>query len=201
MTSEKRAEIFERLYLKKFEDVKFFCQRYVSPHEAEELAQEIFINVFNSLNTFRGESHLNTWLYAITRNHCNNYFRYKHTKKRYAPEVSMDHIREVASEEWKSGGVDLGLLEDKNSENPLEMAEQAEEIETIVRGIDKLTPKERTCVLIFANNRGISYKEVAGRLEIPINTVRSRLSRSRANLRKKIDHIKTINRLRERTAL
>ena len=201
MTPEEKSQIFERLYIKKFGDVKFFCQRYVSLHEAEELTQEIFINVFNSLDKFRGESHLNTWLYSIARNYCNNYFRYQHTKKRYAPEISMDRIRKMASDEWTCGGVDLSLLEDKNSENPLDIMEQAEEIETIVRGIGKLNSKEKTCILIFANNRGISYQEVAGRLEIPINTVRSRISRSRANLRRKIDKIKTVNRMRESTAL
>jgi len=186
MTPEEKLSVFEELYKRKYNDVVKFCSSYATHHEAEELAQDVFINVFNNLETFKGHSKLDTWLYAIARNYCNNYFRHKHCKKRFAPEISLDKLREKMAEDWRGGmGIDLKAFVDTKAENPLDAIEQQEQMKIIMRHVNRLSEKERMCILTFANNEGITYREVSNYLNIPVNTVRSRTSRSRASLRRR----------------
>ena len=61
------------------------CISFVpNKEDAEDIAQEVFIEVFNSINKFKGQSTLSTWIYRITTNKCLEFIRKKKTKKRFA---------------------------------------------------------------------------------------------------------------------
>ncbi|WP_370003895.1 RNA polymerase sigma factor, partial [Winogradskyella sp.] len=61
------------------------CLSFVpNVEDAEDIAQDVFIEVFNSISKFKGESKLSTWIYRITTNKCLEFIRKKKTKKRFA---------------------------------------------------------------------------------------------------------------------
>ena len=61
------------------------CISFVpNKEEAEDLAQEVFVEVFNSIHKFKGNSKLSTWIYRITTNKCLEFIRKRNTKKRFA---------------------------------------------------------------------------------------------------------------------
>lgn len=52
--------------------------------DAEDIAQEVFVEVFNAIHKFKGQSKLSTWIYKVTTNKCLEFIRKKNTKKRFA---------------------------------------------------------------------------------------------------------------------
>ena len=61
------------------------CISFVpNTEDAEDIAQEVFVEVFNSIHKFKGDSKLSTWIYRITTNKCLEFIRKKNTKKRFA---------------------------------------------------------------------------------------------------------------------
>ena len=61
------------------------CISFVpNKEDAEDIAQEVFVEVFNSINKFKGDSKLSTWIYRIATNKCLEFIRKKNTKKRFA---------------------------------------------------------------------------------------------------------------------
>ena len=61
------------------------CLSFVPNREdAEDIAQDVFVEVFNSISKFKGQSKLSTWIYKITTNKCLEFIRKRNTKKRFA---------------------------------------------------------------------------------------------------------------------
>jgi RNA polymerase sigma-70 factor, ECF subfamily len=86
------GEFFERYH----RQVARWCLRLCKdPDGALDLAQEVFLKVFRSVRTFRGDAHFSTWLYVITRNHCLN--RMKQLKKRQDKQVSDIPLEQVCA--------------------------------------------------------------------------------------------------------
>ncbi len=68
-----------------------------STEEASDLAQDIFLKLLNGLSSFRGESRFSTWLYQITRNHCNDFFKRRHHESLESFDESIiKHVRSEA---------------------------------------------------------------------------------------------------------
>ena len=68
--------LFEELFYRYNRQVTRWCYKLARNQDrALDLAQEVFVKAFRSIHTFRGDSHLSTWLYVITRNHCLNRLR------------------------------------------------------------------------------------------------------------------------------
>ncbi|MFA8449076.1 MAG: RNA polymerase sigma factor [Bacteroidales bacterium] len=136
--------------------------------EAEDIGQEVFIQIYRSINTFKGEASIKTWAIRITINLCLNAIK-KRNKKR-----------------WLS----LSIFEGK--EKSLGQEEQtfkAYEIkDSVDQALQKLEPKFKT-VVILRLIEGYSVKETAEILNLPSGTVLSRLARAQKKL--KIDLEKT----------
>jgi len=183
MSSQKSIIDFDDLYKRKYNDVINMCKKFSKESEEEQdMAQEIFMNVLKGMVKFKGDSHVDTWLFAITRNYCYNYARAKKAKKRRGYEISLNKVMEsvIINRTY----FHEEILEDKNSPEPLENILSQEKCEQILNCVEELTTKQQQLLYTFMNNRGIIYDEVAKILKIPANTVRSRLSRTRNNLRK-----------------
>ncbi len=143
--------------------------------EAEDLAQEVFVQVFKAIDQFRGESKLSTWIYRIAVNLCKN--RTKYLSRRHANE--QDDIDAMAERVPMSAarGATIGDVS-----RPDELVEGMQ-LEVIVkRAIQKLEPEFREA-LVLADVEDMPYEEIAQIMSVPVGTVKSRIHRARAQLK------------------
>lgn len=143
--------------------------------EAEDLAQEVFVQVFKAIDQFRGESKLSTWIYRIAVNLCKN--RTKYNQRRHAGE--QDDIDAMAERVPMSAarGATIGDVS-----RPDELVEGMQ-LEVIVkRAIQKLEPEFREA-LVLADVEDMPYEEIAQIMSVPVGTVKSRIHRARAQLK------------------
>ena len=129
--------------------------------DAEEITQEVFLNIYHKLKEFRFQSSFKTWVYRITVNNAINY------SKKMAAE------RRRREEHYKY------LNTHKMLNRPREAGDNYKEMIDMCLKI--LNPDQRICV-VLRSIEGLSYQEIAGTLKISINTVRSRLKRAREKL-------------------
>ncbi|WP_394844269.1 sigma-70 family RNA polymerase sigma factor [Pendulispora brunnea] len=148
--------------------------RFIGHHaEAEELCQEVFVQVFKAIGTFRGDSKLSTWIYRIAINLCKN--RTKYLKLRRSNEAPPDED-ETASRPSNTGHV----------ARPDE-ALAGKQLEQIVqRSILRLEPSFREC-LILRDVEELSYEEVEQITGLAAGTVKSRIFRARAMLKEMVE--------------
>jgi RNA polymerase sigma-70 factor (ECF subfamily) len=132
-----------------------------NPQQAEDAAQEAFFAAYRSLRTFRGGA-FRGWLLRIAVNQCYDQLRLQ--RRRPAGELAEDV-----------------QLADPDPQ-PEQMALTAETIAVLEGAIHRLPPDQRMCVVLI-DVQGLGYEEAAVALKINIGTLKSRLSRARAQLR------------------
>ncbi|MBP7791841.1 MAG: sigma-70 family RNA polymerase sigma factor [Candidatus Goldbacteria bacterium] len=147
--------------------------------EAEDVTQEIFINVFNNLKKFRGDSKLSTWIYRITVNTCKN--RLKQMKR-----LKANIIEEVTNEENDESRKLLEDVRENEEKTPDNVFMQKNIRDVIYKNIQKL-PEEQKTVIILKDIDNLSYEEIAKTMKISVSAVKSKLFRARENLREKIE--------------
>lgn len=147
--------------------------------EAEDLTQEVFVQVFKAIGTFRGESKLSTWIYRIAVNLCKN--RAKYLRVRHAGE--QDQIDDVAERLPPSQARHANVAQvDRPDE-----AMAGRQVEEIVRqAIAEVDENFREC-LILCDVEELSYEEIAEITQLPAGTVKSRIFRARAQLREIVE--------------
>ena len=147
-------------------------QRFIIKHignttEAEDLAQQAFVEAARSYRSFRGESQLSSWLYGIALNLVRNYLS-------RAPERRHDFVSDSVLAEHASGDL-----------SPDRALEQRQTLTLLQESLDEL-PENMRDILLMVGIDEISYEDAAALLTVPVGTVRSRLSRARAALRDKL---------------
>ncbi|HET6991681.1 MAG TPA: RNA polymerase sigma factor, partial [Bacteroidia bacterium] len=122
-------------------------------HDAEDVAQEVFIEVFKSAEKFRGDAKLSTWLYRIAYNKCLDHLRSKNRNKRSGNVVSLDG---EAAPQIPSGN---------HFEHPGVALEKKEESKIVFAAITALPENQRVA---FTLNKvdGLSYKEIGEVMEM-----------------------------------
>ena len=168
---------------KAFEKIVLFYQKRVfnyayrmlgNMEEAKELAQEVFVTVFESIRDLREESKFDGWLKQIILNHCRN--RWKYLKRRhYFNTDSMDDPIETEEGEVTKAFVDP-------SGNPDVLYEKKRVQEWIQKGLLELKEDQRE-LIVLRDLQGFSYEEMANLLTLPEGTVKSRLHRARMELK------------------
>lgn len=147
--------------------------------EAEDLAQEVFVQVFKAIGSFRGESKLSTWIYRIAVNLCKN--RSKYLRVRHADE--QDELEAIAER------VPMGEVKRANVAQvarPDEML-AGHEVERIVQqAILQIEPSFREC-LVLRDVEELSYEEIGEITGLPPGTVKSRIHRARAMLKELVE--------------
>jgi len=134
--------------------------------EAEEIAQEVFLRVHGAVEDFRGEAKLSTWLYAITSRLC---------------------LSRLAAGERRVAREGHATLERLTADvDPAAQLERGELEAALQRAITEL-PEERRIVVVLRDLEGLPYDEIAEVLDLPVNTVRSRLHRARLDLKAKLE--------------
>lgn len=143
--------------------------------EAEDLAQEVFVQVFKAIDQFRGDSKLSTWIYRIAVNLCKN--RAKYLSRRHAGnQDDVDALAERAPL-TAAKGVSVGGIS-----RPDELVEGMQLEVVVKRAIAQIDPDFRE-VLVLRDVEDLSYEEIASVTGLPDGTVKSRIHRARAQLR------------------
>lgn len=165
----------------RYQDMVFnlSCRLLGGYDEAVDLSQEVFLQVYRKLASFRRDASLRTWIYRIAINRAKN--RQRWWKRRIA-EMTAVSIEEA---ETRSGsGVAARLASD--DDGPDEALERKEQGQILHRAIEKLPFDQRT-ILLLKEIEGLSYEEISTTLDLPLGTVKSRLARARKSLRDNLD--------------
>ena len=132
-------------------------------HNAEEIAQEVFLTIYRKLKSFSFESSFKTWVYRITVNGAINY------------------LKKISAERHKINQSKNELKQRVGSNQVEKMMNQEYREKIISSMLASLNTDQRICI-ILRNLKGLSYEEIAKTLKVNINTVRSRLKRARETL-------------------
>ncbi len=143
--------------------------------DASDMAQEIFLKMFRTINSFQFKSRLSTWIYRVATNTCLDLL-----KKRRNSLSESAYSYDVGYEDL-GGNQNFAEVEDTRF-MPDKKAEEAETKDVINRAIRRLPDDYRTAV-ILRDIRGLSYEEIADITDCSVGTVKSRISRARKNLR------------------
>ncbi|NMH86700.1 RNA polymerase sigma factor [Flavivirga algicola] len=156
-----------------FQDKVFAtCISFVpNKEDAEDIAQDVFMEVFNSIRKFKGNSKLSTWIYRITTNKCLEFIRKRNTKKRFA------FLQSIM-------GNDLPMDKTKyftEMNHPGIILENKEKSETLFLAINQLSEDQRT-VFTLSKIDGMSNKEIGEIINKSLSSVESLMFRAKKNL-------------------
>lgn len=142
--------------------------------DAEDVAQEVFIQVYRSINQFKGESKLSTWLYRIATTRALDLLRSKKSKKRFG----------VIQRLFGDGNEPIWELPDFH--HPGVALEKKENAAKLFRAINHL-PDQQKAAFTLHKLEGLSYQEVSDVLETTVPAVESLMHRAKQNLRKMLE--------------
>lgn len=144
------------------------CYRFTgSPHEAEDMTQEVFLKIYKSLASYRAiHGGFTTWMTSLTRNLLIDHYR--RTKKDRVTSSLDDELSPVG--EIESGG--------RKPDQTFQAVELSGQVQ---RGLGRLSPELREAV-ILRDLQGLEYQEIQSVLGVPEGTVKSRINRGRIEL-------------------
>jgi RNA polymerase sigma-70 factor, ECF subfamily len=163
-------EIYEQYKNKVFNTVIGYVQ---SLEDAEELTQDVFIEIHRSVSSFEGRSSLSTWIYRIAVNRSLDFLKSKNRKKRFAFISSLFN--------------DSGELKHDNTDfyHPGIALENKELSSILFKAISKLPENQKTA-FILSKLESLSYSEISEVMQTTISSVESLLVRARQNLQKEL---------------
>lgn len=168
---------FEELVAQYQGKVYALAFRYLGNEEdASDMAQEALLKAYRSLRLFKGNSSFGTWLYRITTNVCLDELRRR--KRRITP-LSLDEP--LATQDGEE--IDKEIADQSPGADIL--YEQKEFSDYIQNLLDELRPEHKTAI-VLRDVMELSYEEIAQTLDCSLGTVKSRISRARDMLRKKL---------------
>jgi RNA polymerase sigma-70 factor (ECF subfamily) len=145
--------------------------------EAEDVAQEVFITVFKTIDSFREESKLSTWLYRVTVNHCKN--RIKYLARRH------DRDRDELDESVHTPQTNGAIADPPRHAQPDRALAGAQMEKLLQEAIANLDEDHRV-VVVLRDVEDLSIEEICEITGLPDGTVKSRLHRARLVLRKRL---------------
>lgn len=173
---------FQNIYQTFHPKIKRYLSRLVGEAEAEDLAQDVFIKVNQKLKTFSGESRvLSTWLYRIATNVALDRLRSPSFQKMVRNRPSKDSVAEgeIATEVkvvWtgmKTPSVEQQLIR--------------KEMNDCIRNFVEKLPENYKTILVLSELEGLKNQEIAEILGLTLDTVKIRLHRARAKLKKELE--------------
>lgn len=169
---------FEKLVQKYKESVINIIYQFIGErNEAEDLAIEVFLRVYQAAKSYEAKAKFTTWLYKITTNLCLNQMR----KKAKLRTISL-------SEPISTGGEKEEEFIEKIPDtalSPQQILEKKERNERIREAIDSLPAKQRMATILQIYE-GLSYKEISEILGCSVKSVERRLYRARTNLKEEL---------------
>lgn len=142
-----------------------------SPEDAEDVAQEVFVQVYQSIDQFKGNSKFSTWLYRITISKAMDHERRKKRKKRFAL------IKSIFGEDSEQ------VVDAPDFNHPGIVFDRKENAAILFREMNKL-PENQRIAFVLNKVEGLSYQEISEVMETTVPAVESLLHRAKSNLRK-----------------
>jgi len=139
--------------------------------DAEDVAQEVFVQVYESVKQFKGDAKFSTWLYRIAITKSLDHIRKKKRKKRFAFLQSL------------FGENEEEVLHTPDFHHPGTSLEDKERAAVLFRAIDKL-PATQKVAFTLHKLEGLSYQEVADVMQTSLSSVESLMHRAKGNLKK-----------------
>ena len=139
--------------------------------DAEDVTQETFIQVFESVSAFKGESKFSTWVYRITVSKAMDHIRKKKRKKRFAFIQSL------------YGKDDRPVIDPPDFFHPGVSMENKEQATELFKAVEQLPTNQKTA-FVLNKVEGLSYLEIADVMKITDSAVDALLHRAKANLKK-----------------
>lgn len=141
-----------------------------SPEEAEDVAQEVFVEVYQTIGRFRGEASLSTWLYRLATSRALKNLRRARAKKRFAYFTNLLGFGNDVLHDVPTHAHPLALLEDQ------------QQLKLLLDHIARL-PGQQQVAFTLRHEHELSYEEIAAVLNTTISAVESLLFRARKTLR------------------
>jgi len=165
--------------VRRYQDRVFtLCMRWLHDRQvAEEVAQDVFLALYRSLERFRGDAQLSTWIYRVVINHCKNRRLYRQRRKidRHEPlEGTRDDDgpkRQIAADQ---PGTDASI-------------HRSDAERLIHEALERLDDEQRR-IIVLRDIEDLSYEEISEILDLPRGTVKSRLHRARGQLATMLSH-------------
>lgn len=148
-----------------------------SIEDARELTQEVFLSAYKALSSFKAKAKLSTWLTRIAINKTLNHLRSAYTRAG-AKSTSINGMRN------NDNGQKVIQLENHRS-NPESDAVKAENIRLVQEEVNKLDPEKRALIMLRECEE-LDYKEISAVLDLPLGTVKSKLARTRMELKENL---------------
>lgn len=165
---------FEELYRRHFRRVYALCFRMLgNATQAEDLTQDVFINLYNKIGNFRGESAFTTWLHRLTVNQVLMYFRKASTRS------------ELTTEE---GETPIQIVQGTENPNAMPIIDRI----ALEKAIEQLPPGYRT-VFVLHDVEGYEHEEIARMIGVAEGTSKSQLHKARLKLRNYIRQQAALN--------
>ncbi len=169
------ASAFERLFAKHIANVVGFATRFVGTRaRAEELAQDVFLQVYKHRERYQPQARFSTWLYRMVTNACLSEVR------------RADYRGHMQSMDQPVGeSDDPPQLADASERNSEDDASSRETLGRVRLALDDLPPQQRAALLL-ARVEGFSYEEVSESLSCSVSAVKSLIHRATVTLRERL---------------
>ena len=148
------------------------CRLMNDRMDTADVVQEVFLKIFRSIGSFRGNSSLKTWIYRITVNEAHNHRRWFSRHQRQEVSFGSEDGAALSEDSFTAPG-----------RSPFDYAADGETRALVEQALAELNPNFRAAV-VLRDIEDLSYEEIAEVLEISLGTVKSRILRGREALRK-----------------
>ncbi len=137
--------------------------------ETDDLTQEVFIQIYKSIKTFKEKSSLSTWIYKITLTKCFEHLRFKRRKKRFANFVNL----------FKDDG---SIIDVPEFNHPGIILEKKEDAKLLFDAINQLNDEQKS-TYVLKNIEGLSYKKISKIMNKSTSSIESLIFRAKKNLK------------------
>ncbi len=166
MKDAEREQLFRQVFMENRESIRRLCYGYVyHKDDVEDLFQEIMINIWSNLHTFREEASIKTWAYRISVN------------------TALIHVRKIKRKNTLFSSMS-GENVARNAFHDDDRSEEALEIEQLRNHIASLRPQDRLIITLLLE--GLSYREISELVGISVNYIGVKINRIKRLLQKQL---------------
>ncbi len=162
---------FSEIYQAYSSKIVLYLSRFVGRDDAEDLMQEVFIKVHNSINTFKGDSQISTWIYRIATNSAVDQLKSYKYKNGRSKTTSLDYIEPLKTN-----------IKSENYESDIEYSFLKKEMNQCVADYINKLPDNYRAIFLLKEYDNFSFDEISEITGISIDNIKIRLHRARKKL-------------------